>query len=76
MLDHHQHASEAPFKWRFAGGLVMTRLYWHFDPPYLQRLKNPKKKKKNVVKFGPPLQNSLDPRMVHVYYNTVRVAGS
>ena len=26
MLGHHQHASETPFKWRFAGGPMMTRL--------------------------------------------------
>ena len=26
MLGHHRHASETPFKWRFAGGPMMTRL--------------------------------------------------
>ena len=26
MLGHHQHASETPFKWRFAGGSMMARL--------------------------------------------------
>ena len=26
MLGHHQHASETPFKWHFAGGLMMARL--------------------------------------------------
>ena len=26
MLGHHQHASETPFKWRFAGGPMMARL--------------------------------------------------
>ena len=36
-------ASETPFKWRFAGGLMMARL-----SPHLKR-------KKNVVKVGPPL---------------------
>ena len=25
-LSHHQHASETPFKWRFAGGPMMARL--------------------------------------------------
>ena len=30
----------------------MARLYWHFDPPSLQKLKKPTK---NVVKVGPPL---------------------
>ena len=29
-------ASQTPFKWHFAGGLMMARLYWHFDPPSLQ----------------------------------------
>ena len=23
------------FKWRFAGGSMMARLYWHLDPPPL-----------------------------------------
>ena len=35
MLGHHLHASETPFKWRFAGGPMMARLYWYFDPPPL-----------------------------------------
>ena len=26
MLGHQRHASETPFKWRFAGGPMMTRL--------------------------------------------------
>ena len=26
MLGHHQHASETPFKWRFAGWLIIARL--------------------------------------------------
>ena len=26
MLGHHRHASETPFKWRFAGGPMMARL--------------------------------------------------
>ena len=26
MLGHYRHASETPFKWRFAGGPMMTRL--------------------------------------------------
>ena len=25
MLGHHRHASEAPFKWRFAGGPLTAR---------------------------------------------------
>ena len=24
-IDHHQHASEAPFEWRFAGGPMMAQ---------------------------------------------------
>ena len=49
MLGHHQHASETPFKWRFAGGPMIARLKCYLDPP------TPLKKKKNVVKVGPPL---------------------
>ena len=26
MFGHHRHASKTPFKWRFACGLIMTRL--------------------------------------------------
>ena len=26
MSGHHRHASETPFKWRFAGGPMMARL--------------------------------------------------
>ena len=26
MLDHHRHASETPFKWRFVSRTVMARL--------------------------------------------------
>ena len=26
MLGHYRHASETPFKWRFAGGPMMVRL--------------------------------------------------
>ena len=46
MLGHRQHASETPFKWRFAGGLMMTRLQCFLDPP------TPHKK---TSKVGPPL---------------------
>ena len=48
-LDHHRHASETPFKWRFAGGPMMARLLWYIDPI------SPDQLKKNVVKVGPPL---------------------
>ena len=27
ILGHHRHASETPFKWRFAGGLMMAHLW-------------------------------------------------
>ena len=49
MLDHHQHTSETPFKWRFAGGLMMARLYWYLDPP------SPHQQKKINVTVEPPL---------------------
>ena len=44
MLGQHQHASETPFKWRFASGPMMARLKWYSSA-----------KKKNVFKIGPPL---------------------
>ena len=40
MLGHHQHASETPFKWRYAGGPMMARLKWYLDPPTPHQLKN------------------------------------
>ena len=47
---HHRHASETPFKWRFAGGPMMARLKWYLDPAYPhQNLKKKKNEKKNVV---------------------------
>ena len=49
MLGHHRHASETPFKWRFAGGPMFAQLLWYWDPLYPTQLK------KNVVKVGPPL---------------------
>ena len=42
MLSHHQHTSETPFKWRFAGVLMME---WHLDPPYPHQLKKDKKRR-------------------------------
>ena len=41
MLGHHRHASQTPFKWRFAGKPMMAPLI-HSST------------KKNVVKVGPP----------------------
>ena len=32
MLGHHRPASESPFKWRFAGRLMMARFWWYLDP--------------------------------------------
>ena len=32
MLGHHPPTSQMPFKWRFAGRPVMTRLKWYLDP--------------------------------------------
>ena len=48
MLGHHQHTSEMPFKWRFAGGPMVFAYsgIWIFPPLII---------KKNVVKVGPPL---------------------
>ena len=34
-LGNYRHASETPFKWRFAGEPMMTRLYWYLDPLFL-----------------------------------------
>ena len=53
MSGHHRHASETPFKWRFAGGSMMARL-WCYLVPLI---------KKNVAKLDPLWQNFLDPRM-------------
>ena len=48
MLGHHRHASETPFKWRFAGGPMMDHLKWYLGPPTPLQLQ--KKEKKNVDK--------------------------
>ena len=37
MLCHHQHASETPFKLRFAGGPMMARLKCFLDPSTHQK---------------------------------------
>ena len=42
MLSHHRYTSETPFKWRFAGVLMME---WHLDPPYPHKLKKKKKRR-------------------------------
>ena len=48
MLGHHQHVIKTPFKWRFAGGAMMTGLSWYLDPPTPHQLKK-------AFKVGPPL---------------------
>ena len=53
MSGHHKHASEAPFKWRFAGGPMMAHLLCYLDPPSPHQLK--KQQQKKPVKVGPPL---------------------
>ena len=56
MLDHHRHASKTPFKWRFADGPIMARLY-----SGMWILSNLIKKSS---KLDPLWQNFLDPRMI------------
>ena len=43
MLGHRQPASETPFKWRFAGGLMMAYLLWFLDhlSPHQQKKSGP-----------------------------------
>ena len=51
ILGHFRHASETPFKWRFAGGPMMAHLSLFLDHSSPYQLK---KQQKNV-KVGPPL---------------------
>ena len=51
ILGHYRHTSETPFKRRFPGGPMMTRLQWYLLGSSLHT----KKEKKNLVKVGPPL---------------------
>ena len=46
MFGHYRPASETPFKWRFVGGPMMSRLKCYLDP----LSSNPKK----YVRVGPP----------------------
>ena len=56
MLCHQQPVSETPFEWRFDVGPMMTHLKWYLDPLSPHQPSNIKKKKKrNDIKFGPPL---------------------
>ena len=48
MFGHHRHASESPFKWRFAGEPMMAHAKWYLDHLSRHHLKI-------VVKVGPPL---------------------
>ena len=57
-ICHHRHASETPFIWRFAGGPMMALVDLGSSLPSKK-----KKKKKNIVKVDPLLQNFLDPCM-------------
>ena len=50
MLGHHRPASEMPFKWRFAGGSLIARLWWYLDPSSPHQTK-----KKTLSKLDPPL---------------------
>ena len=51
MLDHHRTASETPFKWRFAGGPLMARLWWYLDASPLHQTE--KKRKKRCQSWTP-----------------------
>ena len=61
MLGHHPPVSETPFKWCFAGGLLMAPHSGIWILPPLIYLK--KKKKKKTSKLDPLWQNFLGPRM-------------
>ena len=61
MLGHYPHASETLFKWRCAGGPIMSRLKWYLDPTSPHQLKQ--QQKKNVVKVGPSLTKLSGSRM-------------
>ena len=49
MLGHHWPVRETPFKWHFAGRLLMACYYWYLHPS------SPHQTKKKHVKIGPPL---------------------
>ena len=50
MLGQHRHSGETTFKWRFAGVPMLHGPLIVVFGSFL-----PKKKKKNIVKVGPPL---------------------
>ena len=66
MLGNYRPASETPFKWRFAGGPMMARLWWYFDPPSPNLLK-----KSQSQSWTSSCINFLDPRMVVLHIKWV-----
>ena len=54
MLGHHWYDSETPFKWRFAGGPMLARLWWYLDRLSLHQLRKTKQKKKKRCQSRPP----------------------
>ena len=54
MSGHYRPASETPFKWRSAGGPMMTRLKWYLNAS------SPHKKNIVRVSSDPLWQNILD----------------
>ena len=44
-VGHHWYDSETPFKWRFAGGSMLARLWWYLDRLSLHQLRKNEQKK-------------------------------
>ena len=57
MYDHWTELCVCAFKWRFAGGPMLARLWW-----YLDRLSPHQLRRKTLSKSDPLWQNFLDPR--------------
>ena len=53
MLGRHRHASETPFKWRFAGGPMMAAFSGTLILSPLINQKKKKKKKKTLLVMAP-----------------------
>ena len=51
MLGHHRRASETPFQWRFAGGLLMARLEDPFSPHQTKKIKKIKERCQSCTPF-------------------------
>ena len=64
MLGHHRHASEMPFKWRFAGG---AHILWYLDPLSSHKLKK-QQQKRRCHKIGPSLAQLSGSEMLHVNF--------